>query len=87
MTDIDSGDNIRLLGRILGEVIAEQAGEAVFDLIERVRRTAVESRRQGHSPISDLGADLDGAEIADILHVVRAFGWLALLANTAADLP
>jgi len=86
MTDIDSGDNIRLLGRILGEVIAEQAGEAVFDLIERVRRTAVESRRQGHSPISDLGADLDGAEIDDILHVVRAFGWLALLANTAEDL-
>jgi phosphoenolpyruvate carboxylase len=86
MTDIDSGDDIRLLGRILGEVIADQAGAPVFDLIERVRRTAVESRRQGESPISALGVDLDGAEIDDILHVVRAFGWLALLANTAEDL-
>src|SRR5210317_2159523 len=86
MTDIDSGDDIRLLGRILGEVIADQAGAPVFDLIERVRRTAVESRRQGESPISALGVDLDGAEINDILHVVRAFGWLALLANTAEDL-
>ena len=86
MTDIDSGDDIRLLGRILGEVIADQAGAPVFDLIERVRRTAVESRRQGESPISALGVELDGAEIDDILHVVRAFGWLALLANTAEDL-
>ena len=86
MTDIDSGDDIRLLGRILGEVIAEQAGDDVFDLIERVRRTAVELRRDGQSPIAELSGDLDGAEIENVLHVVRAFGWLALLANTAEDL-
>ena len=31
-------DDIRLLGRVLGDVVREQAGERVFDLVERVRR-------------------------------------------------
>ena len=30
-------DDIRLLGRILGDVIREQEGKAAFDLVERVR--------------------------------------------------
>ena len=34
-------DDIRLLGRILGDVIREQEGEAAFDLVERVRKLSV----------------------------------------------
>ena len=30
-------DDIRLLGRILGDVIREQEGQAAFDLVERIR--------------------------------------------------
>ena len=33
-------DDIRLLGRILGRVIAEQEGEDVFELVESTRRLA-----------------------------------------------
>ena len=46
----DASDDIRLLGRLLGEVLREQAGEATFDLVERVRVAAVSARtafRQG----------------------------------------
>ena len=31
----------RLLGRLLGEVIREQVGEAALERIERIRQTAV----------------------------------------------
>jgi phosphoenolpyruvate carboxylase len=82
----DAGDDIRLLGRVLGDVLREQAGEAVFDLVERVRRTAVTARRDGRSPLDDLATDLTGASVTDALHLIRAFGWLSLLANTAEDL-
>ena len=44
MSDIEAGDDIRLLGRILGEVVSEQAGTQVFELVEQVRRTAVDGR-------------------------------------------
>ena len=81
----DAGDDIRLLGRLLGDVVREQAGETVFDLVERVRRTAVTARRAGHSPLDDLTADLADASVSDALNLIRAFGWLSLLANTAED--
>src|SRR5688572_4616108 len=35
----------RLLGRLLGEVIREQASAATLDLIESIRQTAVSFRR------------------------------------------
>ncbi|MGB1723416.1 MAG: phosphoenolpyruvate carboxylase, partial [Ilumatobacteraceae bacterium] len=70
----------------LGEVVSEQAGTQVFELVEQVRRTAVDGRREGRSPIGPLTDDLSDAPIEAVLHLVRAFGWLALLANTAEDL-
>src|SRR5687767_9593213 len=37
-------EDIRLLGRILGDVIREQEGTAAFELIERVRQLSVAYR-------------------------------------------
>ena len=37
-------DDIRLLGRILGDVIREQEGKEAFELIERVRQLSVAYR-------------------------------------------
>ncbi|HEX2756373.1 MAG TPA: phosphoenolpyruvate carboxylase, partial [Candidatus Limnocylindrales bacterium] len=65
---------IRLLGSLLGQVIAEQAGRDLLDLVERVRRTTIRLRR-GDDPalraglVAELAAlDPDRAEV-----VVRAF--------------
>ena len=79
------GDDIRLLGRLLGDVVREQAGEATFELVESVRRTAVRGRRTGASSVDELERLLGERDIDQVLHVVRAFDWLSLLANTAED--
>lgn len=79
------GDDIRLLGRILGDVVREQAGDDTFELVERVRRIAVGARRDGSSSVGDLEAALTRQPIEQQLHVIRAFDWLSLLANTAED--
>ena len=39
-------DDIRLLGRILGDVIREQEGQAAFELIEHIRQLSVAFRLQ-----------------------------------------
>src|SRR5690606_40498922 len=39
--------DIRLLGRTLGEVIHESDGKAIYETIEKVRRAAVSFRREG----------------------------------------
>ena len=85
-TSFDTGDDIRLIGRMIGDVLREQAGDHVFDLVEEVRRIAVRGRRAGENPITELAARLDHAEVDDQVHLIRAFGWLSLLANTAEDL-
>ncbi len=78
-------DDIRLLGRLLGDVIRAQAGDDTFELIERVRRIAVGGRRDGSSSVGALRTALSAEPIEQQLHVIRAFDWLALLANTAED--
>ncbi len=80
------GDDIRLLGRLLGNVVREQAGDATFDLVESVRKIAVAGRRSGTSSVRELQARLGSQPIDEVLHVIRAFDWLSLLANTAEDL-
>lgn len=74
-----------MLGRLLGDVVREQAGDDVFELVERVRRVAVADRRDGVVPFDDVTAALGAATLAHRLHVIRAFAWLSLLADTAED--
>ena len=37
-TDLPLIEDIRLLGKILGDIVREQEGVAVFELVERIRR-------------------------------------------------
>jgi len=90
MTDIlnraDSpDDDIRLLGRVLGDVIAEHAGPDVFATVERVRKVAVDVRRSGIADEHALSAELAGMDMATAQHVIRAFSWFSLLSNIAQD--
>jgi phosphoenolpyruvate carboxylase len=82
----DVSDDIRLLGRLIGDVLREQAGDAAFELVEQVRQIAVAGRRDGKEPIDALTAELATADLDLQLHLVRAFGLLSVLANTAEDL-
>ena len=43
--DLPLREDIRLLGRILGDTIREQSGEAVFDTVESIRQNSVRFRR------------------------------------------
>jgi phosphoenolpyruvate carboxylase len=84
----------RLLGRLLGEVIREQAGEATFARIESIRRTAVRFRRAEYASgaahdagavKAELQAQMDGLPIEETLHIVRAFSFFSHLLNIAED--
>ena len=42
-------EDIRLLGRLLGDTLREQEGAGAFNLVESVRQTAVRFRRDGEA--------------------------------------
>ncbi len=77
---------VRLLGSLLGQVIAEQAGRDLLDLVERIRKTTIRLRREDDSAEREsLGATLaaldpDRAEI-----VIRAFSLYFRLVNLAEE--
>ena len=72
--------DVRNLGRILGEVIKEQAGEAVFASVERLRNLSIEQREQG-SIAHD--ASLQAMDLKHAFLVVRAFAIYFELVNLA----
>ncbi|EHK62845.1 phosphoenolpyruvate carboxylase [Achromobacter arsenitoxydans] len=78
--------DIRLLGRLLGEVIEECEGKRVFDTIETLRRTAVKFRREGNDADSKLLEQrVKRLQGSDPNSVARAFSYFLHLANIAED--
>lgn len=45
--------DVRSLGTLLGEVLREQAGDALFTAVEDLRRTAIARREADSEPPSD----------------------------------
>ncbi|TNF58761.1 MAG: phosphoenolpyruvate carboxylase [Burkholderiales bacterium] len=79
-------EDIRLLGRILGDVIREQEGQAAFDLIEQVRQLSVAFRRhEDASADRDLKKLLKKLSADQTVSVIRAFTYFSHLANLAED--
>jgi phosphoenolpyruvate carboxylase len=79
-------DDIRLLGRILGDVIREQEGRAAYELIERVRRLSVAYRlKRDTSAGRTLDRLLKGLSGDQTVSVIRAFSYFSHLANIAED--
>jgi phosphoenolpyruvate carboxylase len=84
--DLPLREDIRLLGRILGDTVRAQEGAKTYELIERVRQLCVRFRRDDDLEARrELETTLDGLSVEESLHVVRAFSFFSLLANIAED--
>ena len=80
-------EDVRLLGGLLGTTVREQAGEAVFDLVESIRRTSLRFRReQEREARRELETMLGELDDASSLAAVHAFTLFAQLSNIAEDL-
>ena len=78
--------DIRLLGKLLGDVIRECEGKAVYDTIETLRRSAVRLRREGRDADGRLlERSVKALPRSDINSVARAFSYFLHLANIAED--
>ncbi len=79
-------EDIRLLGRLLGDVIREQEGKPAYELVEQVRKLSVAFRRdedaQADKALKKLLASLSGEATVS---VIRAFTYFSHLANLAED--
>jgi phosphoenolpyruvate carboxylase len=78
--------DIRLLGRILGDTVRAHEGAAIFDLIERIRQTSIRFHRDGDAAARrELEELLDARDPYETIQIVRAYSFFSHLANIAED--
>src|SRR3954467_10826972 len=85
--DVPLRDDIRLLGRVLGDTVRSQEGDAVFDIIEGIRQSSIRFRRdEDQVARRELETSLNGLSPDQTIQIIRAFSYFSHLADIAEDL-
>lgn len=75
--------DVRILGTILGEVIADSRGADFVATIEKIRTVAKEARASHEGSLQSLGQVLKTLERDELVDIARAFNQFLNLANVA----
>jgi phosphoenolpyruvate carboxylase len=81
---ITNNPDVRLLGRLLGDVIRAYGGEALFKRIEYIRAVSVD-RHRGVAGADETDPGLERLTLDETLDFVRGFMLFSMLANLAED--
>ncbi len=85
--DLPLREDIRLLGRLLGDTVREQEGAGAFEIVERIRRSSIAFHRDNDAAArEELEGTLDRLTTDETMIVVRAYSYFSHLANIAEDL-
>jgi phosphoenolpyruvate carboxylase len=76
-------NNVRLLGGLLGDAIRTQSGEPLFQMVEEVRRLAIDARSGLEAQNQVLHQKLVGLSSSDMYQLARAFSLFLNLSNIA----
>ncbi len=84
--DLPLRDDIRLLGRLLGDTVRLQEGEVVYDIVERIRQSSIRFHRdEDEAARAELEATLNSLSRGRTTQIIRAFSYFSHLANIAED--
>ncbi len=81
---IAQNPDVRLLGKMLGDVIRAYGGEKLFRQTEYIRSASVD-RHRGVAGAEAIDTGLDALSLDDTIEFVRGFMLFSLLANLAED--
>ncbi len=86
-TDVEPLQNqIRVVGSLLGEILKEQEGEAIFDAVEHLRKGYINLRNQDNdSTRSELMNFIEGLDGNALMQVTRAFNVFYVLSNIVEE--
>ncbi len=77
---------VKLLGALLGQVIVEQGGEALLELVERTRRHTIALRHEDDpAERQRLADELDSLDLGRVESLIRSFGLYFQLVNLAEE--
>lgn len=81
-TDKALRDDVNRVGSLVGEILAEQEGDAFLDEVERIRVAAIR-RRESNAGTEAMQRELSGVDVAHATSLVRAFSTYFQAVNVA----
>ena len=76
-------EDVRTLGNLVGELIREQGGEELFELVETARRRSIRRREDNELEGEELSALVHGISAELALEVIRSFSTYFQMVNVA----
>ncbi|MFQ5983423.1 MAG: phosphoenolpyruvate carboxylase, partial [Woeseiaceae bacterium] len=76
-------DDVRMLGTLVGELIKEQGGDELFDLVESARLRSIRRREGNEKPGENLADLVKNLEPSLAMEVIRSFSTYFQVVNTA----
>jgi phosphoenolpyruvate carboxylase len=76
-------DDVRTLGKMVGDLIREQGGEELFEFVENARLRSIRRREENEKPGEELVQLVGGLEPHMALQVIRSFSTYFQMVNTA----
>ncbi len=76
-------DDVRTLGAMVGDLVREQNGEELFELVENCRLRAIRRREGNEKSGEELTGLVEGLDVAVALQLIRGFSTYFQMVNTA----
>jgi phosphoenolpyruvate carboxylase len=76
-------DDVRMLGTLVGELLKDQGGDELFDIVETARLRAIRRREDNEKPGEDLATLVNNLDLSLAAEVIRAFSTYFQMVNTA----
>jgi phosphoenolpyruvate carboxylase len=76
-------DDVRILGTLVGDLLKDQGGEALFELVESARLRSIRRREANEKPGEELADLVKNLDLSLAMEVIRAFSTYFQMVNTA----
>ena len=76
-------DDVRTLGTLVGELLKDQGGDELFDIVENARLRSIRRREGNEIPGEELVELVRGLDLPLAMQVIRAFSTYFQMVNTA----
>ena len=76
-------DDVRILGTLVGELLRDQGGDELFELVENARLRAIRRREGNEMPGEELAGLVRNLDLDLAMEVIRAFSTYFQMVNTA----
>ena len=76
-------DDVRLLGALVGELLRDQGGDELFEIVETARLRSIRRREENEKPGEGLAELVSNLDLSLAMEVIRAFSTYFQMVNTA----